>query len=66
MKLERTPAPRLALNQQEAAQALGVSVNTFVRRIRPELKRVYLGRRCFYPVRELQRWLDKNARRPPD
>jgi len=58
--------PRLALNQRDAARALSVSTNTFVRSIAPELRVVYIGRRRLYPVRELERWLEGNARTPLD
>jgi hypothetical protein len=51
--------PRLALNQAEAAAALGVGPNTFKQHVRPHLKRV--GGSTRYPVAEVERWLDKNA-----
>ena len=55
--------PRLALNQQEAAQALGVSPDFFQQHLRHELRCVRRGRRRLYPVTELQRWLDEQAAR---
>jgi hypothetical protein len=55
--------PRLALSQEEAAEALGVSTTFFVEHVRPELRVVLRGRRRLYPVRELERWLDSNASR---
>jgi hypothetical protein len=30
--------------------------------VRPHVKRVDMGRRMLFPVTELQRWLEKNAR----
>jgi hypothetical protein len=62
-----TPRPlpgRLAYNQRDAAAALSVSVNTFVRSIAPDLPCIYIGRRRLYPVRELERWLERTAKRP--
>lgn len=59
-RLHRT-VPRLALNQQEAAAALGVSVDHFERHVKPELSYVMAGSRRLYPVAELQRWLDGEA-----
>jgi excisionase family DNA binding protein len=58
--------PRLALNQAEAARALGVSVPTFRTEVRPKLRRVMVGRRMLFPVTELQRWLDEHARSAAD
>jgi len=56
------PVPRLALNQADAAKALGISEEAFVEHVRPHVKRVDMGRRMLFPVTELQRWLEKNAR----
>lgn len=56
--------PRLALNQQEAAAALGVSVNFFTDEIASELAVVYRRRRRLYAVAELERWLQAQATQP--
>jgi hypothetical protein len=53
--------PRLAMSKQEAAQALGVSMNFFDAEIAPELRMVRRGRRRLVPVRELERWLQDHA-----
>lgn len=50
----------LALNQKDAAAALGMSVNHFKQHVRPDLHPVYAGGLVRYPVDELQRWLDKS------
>jgi len=65
MTTDRRPArtPRLALSQQEAAEALGVSADFFQQHLRHEIRCVRRGRRRLYPVTELQRWLDHNAAR---
>jgi hypothetical protein len=60
MSNQRT-VPRLALNQQEAAQALGVSVDHFDRHIKPELPVVVTGARRLYSVKALERWLAEQA-----
>jgi hypothetical protein len=52
---------RLALSKQEAAEAFGVSVDFFDEHIAFELRMVRRGRRRLVPIRELERWLDKNA-----
>jgi excisionase family DNA binding protein len=56
--------PTLALNQDEAAAALGVSVDFFAEWIRHELRVVRRGRRRLYAVAELERWLAENGSRP--
>lgn len=53
--------PRLAVSKQEAAQALGVSIDFFDEQIAHELRMVRRGRRRLVPVRELERWLTANA-----
>ena len=55
--------PKLVLNQQEAAEALGVSADFFQQHLRHEIRCVRRGRRRLYPVSELQRWLDESASR---
>jgi hypothetical protein len=52
---------RLALTKAEAAQALGVSTDFFAEHVASELRCVRRGRKCLYPIRELERWLDTNA-----
>jgi excisionase family DNA binding protein len=55
--------PKLALNQQDAAEALGVSLDFFRQHHRHEIRCVRRGRRRLYPISELQRWLDGDASR---
>jgi excisionase family DNA binding protein len=57
---------RLALSPDEAASALGVSRDHFDEHVRPELRVVRRGRRVLVPVRELERWLDREASRTLD
>ena len=52
---------RLALSRQEAAVAIGVSVDFLDEHVMPELRVVRKGRRKIIPVRELERWLAANA-----
>lgn len=49
---------KVALNQAEAAEALGISVNTFKEHVRPYVKRIDIGTRMLFPVSELQRWAE--------
>jgi hypothetical protein len=51
----------LALNQKDAAAALGVSVPHFREHVRPDLRPVYIASKTLYRVTELQEWLDKEA-----
>ena len=54
------PPPALALQRQEAAQALGVGVDTFDRHIRPHLAVTRTGALRLYSIEELNRWLRDN------
>jgi hypothetical protein len=60
---EVAPIPRLALSREEAAQALGMSLNSFERHVQPTIRLVRLGRMRLVPVSELERWLSENAER---
>lgn len=53
--------PRLALNQTEAAQALGMSVDAFEQHVKPCVACVYAGSRRLYPVAGLERWLAEES-----
>jgi hypothetical protein len=53
--------PRLAFNQQDAAEALGISVDHFERHIKPALPVIYSGALRLYPRAGLERWLESNA-----
>jgi hypothetical protein len=57
------PIPRLALSREEAAAALGMSLDSFERHVQPTLRLVRLGRMRLVPVREIERWLEENAGR---
>jgi hypothetical protein len=63
---DTAPIPRLALTREEAAAAIGMSVDSFERHIQPTLRLVRLGRIRLVPIRELESWLDENARRTLD
>ena len=63
MSGELAPIPRLALTREEAAAALGMSLDSFERHIQPTLRLVRLGRMVLVPVREIDHWLDENAAR---
>jgi excisionase family DNA binding protein len=54
---------RLALSKAEAAEALGMSVDSFERYVQDEIRLVRRGRLRLIPVVELERWLAENAGR---
>jgi hypothetical protein len=60
------PVRRYALTKQEAAASLGVSVDTFERRVQPFLKIIVCGQLVLVPPDELERWVRANARRLVD
>jgi hypothetical protein len=60
---ELAPIPRLALTREEAASALGMSLDSFERHVQPTIRLVRLGRIRLVPVREIDRWLDETAER---
>jgi hypothetical protein len=57
------PIPRLALTRDEAAVAIGMSLDSFERHVQPTIRLVRRGRMRLVPIRELERWLDENAER---
>jgi hypothetical protein len=56
----------LALRIEDAAAALGISVDTFQRHVQPHVRCVRLGTVRLYPVTALQAFLDENATSPAD
>jgi excisionase family DNA binding protein len=61
---EKPASPlRLALSPDEAAAALSVSRDHFDEHIAHELRWVRRGRRKFIAIRELERWLEREAAR---
>jgi hypothetical protein len=57
-----SPVPRFALTRQEASAALGISVDTFERRVQPFIKVIPCGQLVLVPPAELERWVRDNAR----
>lgn len=55
------PVPRLALTRREAAESLGMSINSFERYVQPHLNLIRHGKLRLVPVKELERWVDRNA-----
>ncbi len=57
------PIPRVALTREEAAAALGMSLDSFERHVQPELRLIRRGKLRLVPVHELERWADGAAER---
>jgi excisionase family DNA binding protein len=59
-----TDGSRLALSVEEAAEAIGVSRDSFERHVMAELHLLRIGRRLLVPTRELERWIDREMAIP--
>ena len=57
------PVPRVALTREDAAAALGLSLDSFERHVQPDLRLIRRGRLRLVPVAELERWADEAAER---
>jgi hypothetical protein len=57
------PVPRVALTREEAAAAVGMSLDSFERHVQPELRLIRRGKLRLVPVHELERWADISAER---
>jgi hypothetical protein len=51
----------VALAKPLAAQALGMSVDSFDRYVAADVRCIRRGRLRTYPIAELERWADENA-----
>jgi hypothetical protein len=57
------PVPRVCLTREEAAAAIGMSLDSFERHVQPELRLIRRGKLRLVPIRELERWADSAAER---
>ncbi len=58
---QRRSVQRVALTRVEAAEALGISMDSFERYVQPEVRVIRRGRMRLIPVGDLERWADENA-----
>lgn len=58
---EKRQVPRLTLTRAEAADSLGISLDSFERYVQPEVRVIRRGRMRLIPVSELERWAVENA-----
>jgi excisionase family DNA binding protein len=61
LRLPEGEVVRLALTRREAAEALGISVESFTRYVQPEVKVVRRGSLRLFPISDLERWLEENG-----
>lgn len=57
----KRPVPRVALTREEAADALGMSVDHLERHVLPHLRVIRSGRLVLISLKELERWCDENG-----
>ena len=60
VSVDSTPLPRVVVTRQEAAEMLGMSVDTFDDYVRPRLPMIRTGRRLYVRVRDLEAWAEEN------
>lgn len=53
--------PRVALTRQEAAESMGISIDSWERHVQPSIRLLRLGKLRLVPVSELARWCEENA-----
>jgi hypothetical protein len=58
--------PRIALDRQEAAESIGMSLTSFETYVQPHVKLIRKGSKRLIPVSELERWVSENAQRTLD
>lgn len=55
------PPQRVALTRQEAAAAIGMSLDHFERHVQRKLRVIRSGRLVLVPVAEIERWAEREA-----
>jgi hypothetical protein len=60
------PIPRYALTKQEAADSIGISIDSFERYVQSHLRLIRIGGLVLVPASELRGWVDENAARTLD
>jgi hypothetical protein len=54
-------APCLAVQHKDAPAVLGLSKTSFEKYVAPEVRCARRGSMRIYPVKDLERWLERNA-----
>jgi hypothetical protein len=60
---QTAPVPRVAISREEAAAALGMSVDSFERYVQPTVRMLRLGSLRLVPVGALEQWAEDHAER---
>jgi excisionase family DNA binding protein len=55
------PVRRYAYTRKEAAKSLGMSVDTFERKVQPHVRVIPCGQLVLVPPAELERWVRERA-----
>jgi hypothetical protein len=53
----------MLVERKEAAEVLGMGLTSFKKYVQPHLKMVRRGRMLLVPRRELERWIERNAKK---
>lgn len=59
------PVDRILLRREEAAGAMGISVDHFDRNVRPQVRSLKVGRISLYSPDDLKQWVSENSERAP-
>lgn len=57
------PVPRVAVTREQAADSLGMSLDSFERHVQPEVRIIRRGRMRLVAIAELERWADEAGER---
>jgi hypothetical protein len=60
-RVTTAPVPRVTLRRDEAAAALGMSLDSFERHVQPHIRMLRLGKMRLVPMSELERWASQAA-----
>jgi hypothetical protein len=62
-RVATAPVPRLALSREEAAAALGMSLDSFERHVQPTIGLVRAGSMRLVPLSSIEAWLERHSER---
>ena len=62
--MEERDVTRVTVTPTEAAEMLGVGRSFFYDQVLPELRTIYRGKKRLIPVKEIERWVERNATAP--
>lgn len=62
-ELGHSPTKRLLLSREGAAHVLSMSVDSFDRHVRPQIRAIHCMRHPLFAVRELEQWIEASSGR---